>query len=232
MTIKQYISRIFDPIFLTHIRLNAALESILTPLVVEGGGYLDVGCGERPYEYLFSRGRYVGVDVKQSGRPMSMKQPDYFYDGIELPFADDSFDIVFSTQVLEHVKDPLVVLKEMARVCKPMGSCVISVPFLYQEHEEPFDYLRFTRFGIEELLLTAGLKVEAVRKDTSGLEAIAIMFNVYLISNLIPGIKGIGRLYSLFICLPVQLIAIGLSKIFPDKGQLYLNIVVHARKNA
>jgi len=230
MTVRKYLGNIFDPIFLTRIRLRAALESTIIPLAVDGARCLDVGCGDRPYEHLFERGSYTGIDVKDSGRPLSMKQPDYFYDGNEFPFPNDSFDMVLSTQVLEHVPNPLTMLKEMARVCKHEGGIVISLPFVYQEHEEPVDYFRFTRFGIAELLSKAGLKIETVKRDSSALETIAILTNVYIIHNLVPRVRGAGRLYALLFCLPIQLLAMVLSKIFPDKGQLYLNLIVYAKK--
>lgn len=228
--VKKYLNRIFDPVFLTQIRLKAALESTITPLAVDGVRCLDVGCGDRPYEYLFTHGSYTGIDVKDSGRPINMKQPDHFYDGNVFPFQNDSFDMVISTQVLEHVPDPLAMLKEMARVCKPGGGVVISLPFVYQEHEEPFDYFRFTRFGIEELLNKSGLRIETIIKDSSALETIAILINVYIIHNLVPRVRGFGCLYSLLFCFPIQLLAMIFSKILPDKGQLYLNLVVHAKK--
>lgn len=220
-----------DPVFLTNIRLKTALEAAIKPLATKGVRCLDVGCGNRPYEYLFQAGHYVGVDVESSGRPLDMKQPDYFYDGVKLPLKDDSFDMVMSTQVIEHVPNPLDFLKEIARTCKPGGTVIISLPFVYQEHEVPYDYFRFTQFGIEELLKNAGLKIESIKKDSSALEAIAILVNVYIMHNLVPNIRGIGRLYALFFCFPIQVIAIVLSKILPDGGQLYLNLVVCAKKN-
>lgn len=230
MAVRKYFSMIFDPVFLTQMRLKAALESMILPLVVEGAKWLDVGCGNRPYEYLFEQVSYTGIDVEDSGRPLGMKQPDYFYGGNVFPFPADSFDMVISTQVLEHVPDPRAMLKEMARVCKPGGGVVISLPFVYQEHEEPFDYFRFTRFGVEELLTKTGWQIETLKRDSSSLEAIAILFNVYIIHNLVPKIKGVGYFYTLFFCFPVQVLAMILSKILPDKGQLYLNLVVYAKK--
>lgn len=226
---RKILDRIFDPVFLTEMRLKAALESIVSPLAVAGMDCLDVGCGARPYEYLFERGTYTGIDVEDSGRSISMKQPDYFYNGRELPFKNNSFDLIISTQVLEHVPDPLSILKEMARVCKPGGDVVISLPFVYQEHEEPFDYFRFTRFGISELLSKAGLEVEIMKRDSGAIEAIAILINVYIITSLTPRIRGFGRLY-VFAYFPIQLLAMFLSRVLPDKGQLYLNLVVHAKK--
>ena len=228
--VKFLFIMIFDPVFLAHIRLKKALEFAIKPLAARGLRCLDVGCGNRPYEYLFQYGNYVGVDVKSSGRPLEMKQADYFYDGVTLPLEDDSFDMVMSTQVLEHVPSPSALIFEMARVCKSGGAVVVSLPFVYQQHEEPYDYFRFTQFGIEELLKKAGLIPESITKDSSALEAIAILVNVYIMHNLVPNIKGFGRLYALFFCFPIQIIAIALSMILPDRRQLYLNLVVCAKK--
>ena len=179
---------------------------------------------------MFKNGQYTGIDVEDSGRPINMKKPDYFYNGIKFQFSDEVFDRVICTQVLEHVPDPLLLLKEMARVCKRGGAVIISLPFVYPEHEQPFDYFRFTRFGITELLEKAGMKVELMKRDSSAIETLAVLTNVYIVTNLTPRIRGIGRVYSLFVCFPIQLIALILSKLLPDNGYLYLNLVIHARK--
>lgn len=109
---------------------------------------------------------------------------------------------------------------------------IISLPFLWQEHEEPYDFVRFTSFGIIELLESNGFEIESIVKDTGAIEAIAVTLNVYIMSNLIPPIRGVGRIVALTICFPIQLMAIILQKILPDSGKLYLNLVVYAKKIA
>ena len=84
-TIKNLSRLLFDPYFLTQHRLEQSLIAVLVPAAARGGQCLDVGCGDRPYEGLFAPGRYVGVDVEHSGRPLCMKQPDRFYYGKVLP---------------------------------------------------------------------------------------------------------------------------------------------------
>ena len=67
-----------------------------------------------------------------------------FGDGKHLPFRDASVDTVLSTEVLEHVPRPELLVREMARVVKPGGKLLITVPFIQPLHELPSDYFRFT----------------------------------------------------------------------------------------
>jgi SAM-dependent methyltransferase len=73
-----------------------------------------------------------------------------------IPVEDGRYDAVLCTQVLEHVPDPLKALKELHRVLVPGGTLWLSTPFYFQEHEQPYDYFRFTQFGLRYLLEQAG----------------------------------------------------------------------------
>jgi SAM-dependent methyltransferase len=75
-----------------------------------------------------------------------------------LPFDDGDFDFVMSQEVLEHVGDPLAVLREMCRVLRPGGLLYLQVPFIIGFHPDPSDYWRFTRQGIEEIASRAGFE--------------------------------------------------------------------------
>ncbi len=66
-----------------------------------------------------------------------MKVADKYFDGIHIPYEDNVFDGVLCTQVLEHVVDIDLLLAECNRVIRLGGSLVVSVPFLYSEHEQP-----------------------------------------------------------------------------------------------
>lgn len=115
------------------------------------GRVLDVGCGRKPYQSVFTSVKeYVGVDVATS--PHLNPGMDRIYDGKTLPFEEGSFDSVICTEVLEHCVDPKAMLAEMARVLCPGGHLFITVPFVFQHHEMPHDYFRFTRFGLKELV--------------------------------------------------------------------------------
>lgn len=79
-----------------------------------------------------------------------------------IPVADGSFDAALSTQVLEHVPDPARVLCELYRVLSPGSSLCLTAPLVWQLHEEPYDFYRYTSYGLRALLERAGFQVAAV----------------------------------------------------------------------
>jgi SAM-dependent methyltransferase len=124
------------------------------------GSLLDYGCGDKPYEALLSSARitsWLGVDVEKrtSGERFANKA-DRFLDGTRIPYPDASFDIVLATQVLEHVVDLEGTLREMARVTRPGGTLVATCPQTSPLHEEPYDFRRFTPYGMSLHAARAG----------------------------------------------------------------------------
>ncbi len=113
------------------------------------GIILDVGCGNKPYEALFNTSieNYLGCDVVQS----SENKVDILCRATDLNVASDSIDTVFSTQVMEHVDNTELMMKECNRVLKKDGVFILSVPFCWELHEEPYDFFRFTKYGLQEL---------------------------------------------------------------------------------
>lgn len=128
----------------TH-QLRKILAATLSGL---GGDVLDLGCGAKPYRSLFKQPvrSYVGADVLDAPTVDVQVTP-----GEPLPFADASFDVLLSTQMLEHVENLDQMLSEMLRVLRPGGSLVVTAPFLYLLHGAPHDYRRFTEHGLRAL---------------------------------------------------------------------------------
>jgi len=130
------------------------------------GELVDVGCGDKPYEALFAPQvtRYVGVEYDETfaTSAYARKNPkaDVVYSGARLPFDDASFDTVLSNQVGEHVPDPSAFFAELARVLRPGGRLIFTVPFSYRIHSEPHDYHRFTKYALAEYARRGGLVVE------------------------------------------------------------------------
>ena len=116
------------------------------------GVMLDFGCGSKPYRELFTVDKYIGLDVVESGHEHVGESIDVFYDGKRIPFEDGFFDSVFSSEVFEHVFNLDEILIELNRVLKSGGTMLITVPFVWEEHEAPYDFARYTSFGIKYLL--------------------------------------------------------------------------------
>jgi len=87
---------------------------------------------------------------------------DAFGDAQEIPFANEIFDSCLCTEVLEHVPDPMIVLKEIRRILKPGGRVLLTVPFAVELHQTPYDFWRFTPFGLQQLFKSAGFEVERI----------------------------------------------------------------------
>jgi SAM-dependent methyltransferase len=137
------------------------------------GVLLDVGVGERPYGAVFTPHvqRYLGLEyppvVFGNLNPELWNYIhvvhgiiDVFGDGQELPVATASVDTVLSLEVLEHLPAPGRCVAEMARVLKPGGRLLLTVPFLQPLHQLPHDFRRYTPRGLRELLDAHGLEVE------------------------------------------------------------------------
>jgi len=105
---------------------------------------LVVGAGDDPYRHLFpSADRYVRVDVER--RP---GMTDVVADARALPFRDGAFECALATEVLEYLPDPKLFASELHRVLLRPGRAVITVPFVFHDHQ---DYWRPTRRALADL---------------------------------------------------------------------------------
>jgi SAM-dependent methyltransferase len=121
--------------------------------LASGATVLDVGAGRSPYRELFAHCDYRTTDWENSVHELDV---DFIAPAEGLPVPDEAFDAVLYTQVLEHVAEPAAVLAEAARVLRDGGGVFVSVPFVWELHELPFDYWRFTPHSLERLLGEAG----------------------------------------------------------------------------
>lgn len=121
---------------------------------------LDIGCGHKPYRDLFPGTQHWGMD-----HGIIDTSPDFVGDALCLPVRDECIDIVFATQVIEHVTDPHVMLRECRRVLRINGCLILSGPFYWPLHEEPYDFFRFTKYGFQQLLKDSGFREWCIRED-------------------------------------------------------------------
>lgn len=137
---------------------------------------LDLGCGNRPYQWMIPEVRWVGINPVTDGA-----EPDLLGDALALPFKDASLDGVLATQVLEHVRRPWVALEEISRCLRPGGWCILTVPMSWRLHEEPWDFWRFTRYGLRGIAEDAGLEVVRIDEDLGTLPSVLNSFQHVLV---------------------------------------------------
>lgn len=140
-----------------HIRkLPAALRELAGELAIPPGGrILDYGCAEMPYRSFFGADvEYVGADLPGNDQAAISLLPDG-----AVPVADQSFDAVLSTQVLEHVKDPRLYLAECFRVLRPGGRLLLSTHGIFAYHPDPVDLWRWTCEGLRSEVKSAGFEI-------------------------------------------------------------------------
>jgi SAM-dependent methyltransferase len=122
------------------------------------GTLLDLGAGNQPFKvwYASLAEKCVAADVAPAPGldVLSMAAP--------LPFGSETFDTVLCTSVLEHVHDAEAAVSEIARILKPGGRLIITVPFLYPTHEAPYDFWRTTHWGLRSVLTRHGLEVDTL----------------------------------------------------------------------
>ena len=194
------------------------------------GRVLDFGCGSKPYEQLFAHtSEYVGVDLEVTGHNHSDSKIDVFYDGEMLPFPDVRFDAVVSFEVFEHVFNLPEIVREINRVTCDSGHLLISIPFAWNEHEVPYDFARYTSFGITHVLKEGGYEVLELRKTTTFLEALGQLFISYL-TFLNPRSRFLRNLFQLFVIFPATMTVLILNAALPKRYEYFSNSVILARK--
>ena len=115
------------------------------------GVMLDYGCGGQPYKDLFlpKVSRYIGADVAAA---KGINLDIIITPNRPLPLNDQSIDTILSTQAIEHANDVDFYLSECSRLIKSRGILILTAPMQWRHHEVPYDYHRFTRYGLIEYL--------------------------------------------------------------------------------
>jgi len=141
---------------------NSILNALSISTTQLRGNLLDIGCGKMPYkQYILENSKvinYTGLDIENALEYDAAVKPDFTWDGITMPFENDSFETAFGTEVLEHCPKPEIVLNEVYRVLKPSGCFFFTVPFLWPLHEVPHDEYRYTPWALERYLQSAGFR--------------------------------------------------------------------------
>jgi SAM-dependent methyltransferase len=134
------------------------------------GILVDYGAGTKPYQELFKNiTTYIGADFNVEG-PLDVKITDNY----NVPLPGSYADCVLSTQVLEHIADPNLYIKECHRLLKPDGKLILSTHGTWPYHPGPHneDYWRWTRVGLTKLLQDNGFEVDKIDGLTHGTRAL------------------------------------------------------------
>jgi SAM-dependent methyltransferase len=203
--------------------LEAAVEAFAESLP-RGARLLDAGAGEVRFKPLFGRQRYVGVDLGVGDEGWDYKALDAVADLARLPFADGSFEGAINIVTLEHVPEPGLVLGEIARVLVAGAPFLIVVPHEWEEHQQPHDFFRYTRYGLKHLLAKAGFEVVELRPVGGFFRLLARR-----LLNAAQFFPGPLALVALFVAAPLALVLPALDSL--DRRQHFtLGFICLARK--
>ena len=223
-----FISVFINPFYFIRKRL-AHKMALLAPEL--GGRLLDFGCGAKPYRKLFAHvTEYIGIDIENEGHDHKNEKIDVYYNGKEVPFEKETFDAILSSEVFEHVPDINECLQELSRILKPKGKILITVPFVWQEHELPFDFRRFTTTGIKKCLTENNFEILVEEKTGHYVEVVVQLWMTYLRSLIYVNNKYINLVLNVIFIFPACIAGIFLSCLFPKKRELYFNSIILAQK--
>jgi SAM-dependent methyltransferase len=158
-----------SPAYLHLVDLREALDLHKTS---EKISILDYGCGGSPYRSLFPNSKYFRADFTPCDGLDFLLPADS-----SVPAPHSFFDMVLSTQVLEHVPEPANYVAECFRVLKPGGSLVVTTHGLFEDHGCPYDFQRWTADGLRLLLERAGFQIKGAKKLTCGPRALCFFVN-------------------------------------------------------
>jgi SAM-dependent methyltransferase len=150
--------------------LKNVVDCLTSPVRV-----LDLGCGEGNstdlFESLDKEIVWHGVDIEDSPEVRNRrKQSDSIltFDGVNLPYATDYFDLIYTNQVLEHVRYPDALMADMFRVVKHGGILIGSVSYLEPYHS--YSIFNFTPHGIREVIIGSGFDLVEIRPEADAMK--------------------------------------------------------------
>jgi SAM-dependent methyltransferase len=215
-----------NPFYFARKNLGSAISAFSTNIY---GHLLDVGCGTKPYHSLFKVESYRGLDIDS---PVTRQRgiADDLYDGTQFPYQNETFDSALCNQVLEHVFNPDEFLTEINRVLKPGGKLLLTVPFVWDEHEQPYDYARYSSFGLKALLEKNGFKIISHQKLAADATILFQLTNAYLYKLSQRWPQLVKLLFTATVMATVNIIGVIAGKLLPANPDLFLDHVVLAEK--
>ena len=129
----------------------------------KGKTILDAGAGNKNYEPFFRESVYLSLEHPSGIEMKKMQGITYDFvceldtDGFKP--TEQSLDAIYNHSVLEHIERPESFFSNAYKALKHGGRLFINCPFMYCEHETPYDFNRFTRYGLKSRLEEAGFNI-------------------------------------------------------------------------
>jgi len=209
--------------------LRYSIAKLIKKYVVEyaNGVILDLGAGTNilKTKYLDKSTTWISLDYDLRANSIDIRG-----DGQKLPIKNDCIDTVISIDVLEHVPEPQRMIKEIWRVLKPGGVVILSTPFFFWHHEEPFDFHRFTKYGLRRIFQENKFSVIELSAVAGPIATFSFLFSV-VIARLFSFSRTLTRI-GIYINRVIQLnLILPFDKMFDKSGKMAQGHFIVAKKN-
>lgn len=182
-------------------RIQKFVETIARTYDFADKKLLDIGAEEQPFRKLFPKEAYFTQDISQN-KSNTINYVGDIHKGI-VEIHDESFDYILCTQVLEHLYDPKAAFKEFSRILKPGGYLFLTTHMVFDEHMEPYDYFRFTKYGLRSLGDQTGFSLEHIEPAGGAFTVLAYIVTLLPIKLFIKRNSTLYYLYLIAFFLPI-----------------------------
>lgn len=217
---QVWLSSWFDPF---HIGRRFIYKDIKQHRGFVSGVLLDIGCGDKPYLKLLQGKftKYIGLDIPsripRSNIKEIQKVIDVYGSGFRLPFKNHRIDTILCIEVLQHAEEPGQIFSEISRVLKKDGILLLIAPQNVHIHEAPYDFYRYTGYGLEYLCRKNNLRILRSKRQGGFWAVMGFETSVYLFNTFCLKKDGKMRYLSSLIILPfgalIQLLFLSLDTI-------------------
>lgn len=187
----------------------------VSSLIKRGERIIDVGAGELKYRHYFGHCDYVSNDLGVGDAEWVYRNIDIVSPADRIPVEAACFDHVLCTQVMEHIEYPEMAFKEFQRILKPGGMLYLTAPLCAVEHQPPFDYFRYTRYGLDSLGRRSGFELIFIEPHGGVFVNLDVMFWCAFWSVVPFRRFSYGRYLLYFIVLPAK-VATGVVALILD----------------
>lgn len=178
----------------------------------EGTVVFDAGAGDGHWEKNLKPGiKYISMDLGVGDDKVDYSHLDISGDLRRIPIEDNSVDVIICIQVLEHLPEPWTVLKEFSRILKPQGIIFASCPQGEPQHQVPYDFFRYTIFGLQSIFSQFGFSVDWIKPQKGNFLKIAN--DIIHSANMIQEDKKVSPVYAFILKVTAKFLKIIFSRI-------------------